>query len=184
MIATNNDKFFIYLIELNDLRRRYKSIEEENEFIDNSLNTLVERIKNCESPELVHILRHNLSVEEGGLSRPRETGSLEVNKIIEGQYSKDVDFDNVIFNVMKIVNAVRESNHEALELRLLSLEDYETGKYNNSLYLKIIHHEYDPYDNNSEIYDYINILEKGQLTDTEFLIVFLFSANIIQGLVK
>lgn len=184
MTATKNDKIFRYLVELNDLRRRYKSVEEENEFIDNSLNSLVKRIKNCENPELVHILRHNLSVEEGGLSRPRETGSLEVNKIIKGQYSKDVDFDNVIFNVIRVVNTVRESNHEALELRLLSLEDYETEKYKNSLYLKIIHHEYDPYDNNSEIYDYINILEKGQLTDTEFLIVFLFSANIIQGLVK
>ena len=106
------------------------------------------------------------------------------NELGAGKEIKDVDFDNVIFNVIRIVNAVRESNHEALELRLLSLEDYETGKYKNSLYLKIIHHEYDPYDNNSEIYNYINILEKGQLTDTEFLIVFLFSANIIQGLVK
>lgn len=184
MIAIDSDKTFRYLVELNDLRRRYKSIEEENEFIDNSLNTLVKRIKGCENPELVHILRHNLSVEEGELSRPRETGSLEVNKIIEGQYSKDVDFDNVIFNVIKIVNAVRAYNHEALELRLLSLEDCKAGKYKNSLSLKIVHHEYDPYDNNSKIYDYIDIHDKGQLTDTEFLIVFLFSANIIQGLVK
>lgn len=184
MIATNNDKLYIYIVELNDLRSRYKSVKEENEFINNSLNTLVKRIKNCEGPELVHILRHNLSVEEGGLSKLRKTDSLEVNKIIEGQYSKDVDFDNVIFNVMKIVNAVRESNHEALELRLLSLEGFEAGKYKNSLYLKIIDNEYDPYNNNLNLYYYIDIHEKGRLTDTEILIVFLFSANIIQGLVK